>query len=154
MIDFKQAIENAKYEDNILLEKDVLMYVLSDLESTIIYTVNSDYSKDRKINAVKYLALTTFGRIYDTVYKLSPRVSSLGDTLFKKNLDYGDSFSRGIDLYGAAGMGLRISDKVHRLENLTNRDNLVSDESVEDTLVDVLGYLVLIFTYNEEKYQI
>ena len=50
----------------------------------------------------------------------------------KKNKDYGDAFAN----YGPIGVMVRMGDKMQRLVSVSkNGINLVSDESIRDTLV-------------------
>lgn len=64
-----------------------------------------------------------------------------GFELFKsKNRDYGDAFAT----YGVIGVIVRIGDKINRLININkNQINLVDDESMEDTLIDLHNYAAL-----------
>jgi hypothetical protein len=58
--------------------------------------------------------------------------------LFKrKNIDYGDAFST----YGPIGVLIRIQDKLKRFISVTkNGINLINDESLRDTLIDLVNY--------------
>ena len=58
----------------------------------------------------------------------------------KKNKDYGDAFAT----YGTIGVIVRIGDKINRLININeNNINLVDDEKMEDTLLDLHNYAAL-----------
>ncbi len=58
----------------------------------------------------------------------------------KKNRDYGDAFA----LYGPIGVVVRIGDKISRLVHLSkNKVQLVDDESVRDTLIDLHNYAAM-----------
>lgn len=72
-----------------------------------------------------------------------------------KNHDYGDSFSKGMDTIGSAyGVG-RIYDKVNRLITLSKLDNIeetaVSNETIEDTLMDLACYSIMLLSYRRAK---
>jgi elongation factor P--beta-lysine ligase len=55
----------------------------------------------------------------------------------KKNVDYGDAFAS----YGTIGILIRIQDKLKRFISITkNGVNLVNDESLRDTLIDLHNY--------------
>ena len=55
----------------------------------------------------------------------------------KKNIDYGDAFAT----YGPIGVLLRIQDKLQRFISINkNGINLVNDESLRDTLIDLHNY--------------
>jgi len=55
----------------------------------------------------------------------------------KKNTDYGDAFAT----YGVIGVLVRMGDKISRLSSITkNGINLVDNESIRDTLIDLHNY--------------
>jgi hypothetical protein len=58
----------------------------------------------------------------------------------KKNKDYGDAFAK----FGVIGVLMRIEDKLQRGISITkNQINLVNDESLEDTLIDLHNYAAM-----------
>ena len=65
-------------------------------------------------------------------------VQSQGLELFKKkNADYGDAFAK----FGTIGVLMRIEDKIQRALSITNSGiQLVNDERIEDTLIDLHNY--------------
>lgn len=150
-MDYNKSIDGVEKSTDVSGIKDVLD-VLLELEEGYYNVVNSSATQEKKIDTVKRFSKETFGDIYASIANLNPDgVKSLAETLSAKNADYGNSFDRGIELYGATGMTLRISDKVHRMQTLMRSANTPRvDESLQDTLVDILGYLVLTFTYKEE----
>ena len=55
----------------------------------------------------------------------------------KKNIDYGDAFAK----YGVIGVLMRIEDKLQRSMSITkNGVNLINDEGIRDTLIDLHNY--------------
>jgi hypothetical protein len=55
----------------------------------------------------------------------------------KKNIDYGDAFAK----YGIIGVLMRIEDKLQRSMSITNNGvNLIKDEGIRDTLIDLHNY--------------
>ena len=69
----------------------------------------------------------------------------------KKNHDYDNSFDKTMDKYGDTAYFLRIEDKLNRLINLSKKQAKVSDENVEDTLKDIIGYTLLMIKYKNKK---
>ena len=69
----------------------------------------------------------------------------------KKNHDYDNSFDKTMDKYGDTAYFLRIEDKLNRLINLSKKQAKVSDENVEDTLKDIIGYTLLMLKYKNKK---
>jgi|UniRef100_A0A6C0IQL1 hypothetical protein len=58
----------------------------------------------------------------------------------KKNADYGDAFAK----YGIIGVLMRIEDKIQRSLSITNNGvNLVKDENIRDTLLDLHNYAAM-----------
>ena len=79
-------------------------------------------------------------------------INKLKVTFLKKNHDYGSSVKKNYDKFEAYGKneGLkyvfgRIAEKHDRLENLIygNHTNQVTDEPIEDTLLDMANYAIL-----------
>ena len=70
-----------------------------------------------------------------------------------KNADYGansDPF-RNFRRHGLAGINVRLSDKLARLDTFVEKGVLqVKDESVQDTLLDLINYAVLFAAYIED----
>lgn len=68
----------------------------------------------------------------------------LTDLYERKNLDYGNSFSKGFKEYGLTMSCIRLEDKLNRLKNLNdNGVAAVSDESILDTLMDLANYAIM-----------
>jgi len=58
----------------------------------------------------------------------------------KKNIDYGDTFAQ----YGVVGVLMRIQDKLQRYMSITkNGVNLINDECLRDTLIDLHNYAAM-----------
>ena len=58
----------------------------------------------------------------------------------RKNTDYGDAFAK----YGVIGVLMRIEDKIQRALAITkNGVNLVNDEGMRDTLIDLHNYAAM-----------
>ena len=70
------------------------------------------------------------------------------DLFKKKNQDYGDAFAT----YGPVGVIVRMGDKINRLTSVTkNRVNLVDNESLRDTLLDLHNYSAMAIMLLDEK---
>ena len=66
----------------------------------------------------------------------------------KKNIDYGDAFAK----YGSIGVLMRIEDKIQRSLSITkNGVNLVNDEGLRDTLLDLHNYAAMALMLLDEK---
>jgi hypothetical protein len=68
----------------------------------------------------------------------------LTDLYSKKNQDYGDSFHLSYLEEGMAMPRIRLGDKLNRFKTLTRSSNqLVENESVRDTLIDLANYAIM-----------
>jgi len=66
----------------------------------------------------------------------------------KKNIDYGDAFSK----YGVIGVLIRIEDKLQRSISITkNGVNLINDEGIRDTLIDLHNYSAMALMLLDEQ---
>lgn len=66
----------------------------------------------------------------------------------KKNKDYGDSFAT----FGPIGVIVRMGDKINRLTSLANNAiQLVDDESIRDTLIDLHNYSAMTIMLMDQK---
>ncbi|OZB98084.1 nucleotide modification associated domain-containing protein [Paenibacillus sp. XY044] len=73
------------------------------------------------------------------------------DLLIRKNNDYGNSFSLQFEKYGILSAIIRMDDKMRRLENLIKGHDPQVDESLEDTLKDLVGYGTLALVELQKK---
>lgn len=67
------------------------------------------------------------------------------DTFCRKNHDYGNSFEESLDQFGIVASIVRMSDKMKRLESLTDESKTqqVVSESLLDTLEDMSNYAAM-----------
>lgn len=73
-------------------------------------------------------------------------LDNIHETYVAKNNDYGNSFSKSFDKYGVTAAMVRMEDKWNRLESLTSgKKQMVNDESVKDTLLDLANYAIMTF---------
>ena len=72
-------------------------------------------------------------------------LDEMHDLYIRKNRDYGSSVTDTYEKFGLTSFLVRLSDKLNRVTNLTlnNKDNLVQDEKVQDTLMDLANYSIL-----------
>lgn len=79
-------------------------------------------------------------------------VEELNRVYEQKNTDYGDSFAESVREFGIVAALTRISDKYNRFKRLAlgNR-NLVGDESIRDTLLDMANYCIMLSMILEEE---
>ena len=76
----------------------------------------------------------------DRVEQMKQVQSTALELFRKKNIDYGDAFAK----FGVIGVLMRIEDKIQRCLSITkNGVNLVNDESIRDTLLDLHNYAAM-----------
>lgn len=70
----------------------------------------------------------------------------LKDLHRRKNIDYGDSFHQSYLEEGKAMIRIRLGDKLNRFKELSRKnkeEQLVNDESMRDTLLDLANYALM-----------
>lgn len=86
----------------------------------------------------------------DRVEQLKTIQNNALELFIKKNIDYGDSFAS----QGIIGILVRIQDKINRCLSVTKKGaNLVDDETLRDTLLDLHNYAAMgIMTMNYDEH--
>lgn len=88
----------------------------------------------------------------DKILMHSQICKKLTDLYAKKNHDYGDSFAISFREEGMAMPRIRIGDKFNRFKSLTRGEKqMISDESVKDTLMDMANYAIMTLIEMEEQ---
>ena len=76
----------------------------------------------------------------------------LTETYEKKNADYGNSFENSLDKHGLIAGIVRMDDKMSRLISLNSKnEQLVLDESLRDTLMDLANYAIMSVMWLDEQ---
>jgi len=73
------------------------------------------------------------------------------DLLARKNADYGGSYDQLRDKFGEVAFIIRLYDKFARLMTLVKQEAQVSNESIEDTIRDMIGYSLLELRYRQRE---
>ena len=75
------------------------------------------------------------------------------ETYVRKNHDYGNSFDKSLDKFGLVASVVRIGDKMNRIESLVQKEAMVQDESIRDTLLDMANYAIMTVMWmdNQDK---
>jgi hypothetical protein len=76
-------------------------------------------------------------------------VDIVKDILVRKQRDYGHE---NIRRFGRQGLMIRIHDKVARLENLLSSGETPNNESIDDTLIDIVGYSAIGIMWEKGKF--
>ena len=84
----------------------------------------------------------------DRVAQMKEVQSNALELFMKKNIDYGDAFAK----FGVIGVLMRIEDKIQRSLSITNNGvNLINDEGIKDTLLDLHNYAAMALMLLNEK---
>jgi len=73
------------------------------------------------------------------------------ELLIGKQKDYGHG---NILSFGLFGVAVRMSDKLERLKNLLSKGTTPSNESIEDTIMDIVGYATIASMLLEGTFQL
>lgn len=74
----------------------------------------------------------------------------IAELLKRKNTDYGNSYEILRERFGPVSFLIRIQDKINRVEQLTKQEALVKEESIIDTIKDIIGYATLELKFRED----
>lgn len=83
----------------------------------------------------------------DKTKAIFSKADNVADIVVRKNIDYNDSFTKTCKKYPDAFM-IRLTDKFNRLEQTCNNRAEV-DETITDTVTDIIGYCLLWLTDKE-----
>lgn len=102
----------------------------------------------------KGVAEKHFSKVYDKAgqapagYKIIHQALEIADLLINKNISYGSSFDTPINVFSRASaqeqLFVRIDDKINRIKK-------GKEYASEDTILDLIGYLVLLRIVNNER---
>lgn len=86
------------------------------------------------------LARACLADLMDTVTGNGMHIDDVVDVLVGKQSDYGP---RNILRFGVDGLRVRLWDKIARYNNLRHRDDEAVNESLQDTMLDIVGYVTI-----------
>lgn len=109
---------------------------------------------DKLEHIVNELPLEKADPLYDLMLELGELIddgvgpfiditNSLTKIYQAKNQDYGNSFEKSLYKFGLVASIIRLSDKMNRIESLSQTKAKVKDESIEDTLLDLANYAIM-----------
>lgn len=123
------------------------IYDVIGIEYKCSYTIDSDLGGLVTLFGSRFevVADNKFQPVNDKIEQHKKICNELTKIYDQKNHDYGDSFGKGFKEYGMTMPCIRLEDKLLRLKSLTvqNKEQQVSDESIEDTLLDLANYTIM-----------
>lgn len=129
--------------------------IIKESESLIKFIKEYDNNRYNNKEELKKVIGESLVNVIETHAEVSQELDKLAELLIIKNADYGSSFFDVADDLGVISIAVRMSDKVNRLKQLTQGsesvDINVSDESIEDTVIDLEGYMLLSICWLNKK---
>ena len=117
------------------------IYSVNEETEESYYIVNNN-GDIRKYNKCRFIKVPEVNKVNES--EIVNIAKEIGQLVEKKDKDYNSAFSKTLKEYGNVAYFLRIDDKLNRLKNLMLNNNVpVVNESVEDTLKDIIGYTLL-----------
>lgn len=116
--------------ENIIDQIEDVSNSLSLEEAEILYNIIQE------LNDMRHIFGSESGEFRDIT-------NSMIQTYQAKNQDYGNSFEKTLDRFGLVASIIRLSDKMNRIESLSQKKARVKDESIEDTLLDLANYAIM-----------
>lgn len=116
--------------ENIMDQIEDVSNSLSLEEAEILYNIIQE------LNDMRHIFGSESGEFRDIT-------NSMIQTYQAKNQDYGNSFEKTLDRFGLVASIIRLSDKMNRIESLSQKKAKVESESIEDTLLDLANYAIM-----------
>lgn len=84
---------------------------------------------------------------------LKPIALDVVELVEKKDHDYNHAFRKSYKEYGMAAYCIRIQDKINRVKALgiDKKEQQVDNESIKDTVTDIMGYSLLMLCILEAE---
>lgn len=79
----------------------------------------------------------------DKIQKHQELLDTIHELYVTKNHDYGDSVHDTYLKYGLTSFLVRLEDKLNRARTISQKEQLVKDEKIKDTLLDLANYAIL-----------
>lgn len=116
--------------ENIIDQIEDVSNSLSLEEAEILYNIIQE------LNDMRHIFGSESGEFRDIT-------NSMIQTYQAKNQDYGNSFEKSLYKFGLVASIIRLSDKMNRIESLSQTKAKVESESIEDTLLDLANYAIM-----------
>lgn len=115
---------------------------LVEKEAEDSYKIIDDSDERHYYSKYRFIKVPEVNEVYES--EIVTIAKEIGQLVEKKDKDYNSAFSKTLKEYGNVAYFLRIDDKLNRLKNLMlNNTKAEVNESVEDTLKDIIGYTLL-----------
>ena len=119
---------------------------LRSWHTRLMLAVEANSNEEAIIRLWQEFGITSLYRIYQDT---EVSVHDIVEILIRKQRDYGPE---NIAKFGRFGLVVRTHDKVARLENLLATGNKPNNESVLDTLIDIVGYSAIGIMWEKDEF--
>ena len=115
---------------------------LVEKETNDSYKIIDDKDERQYYSKHRFIKVSEVNEVSESlIVNIAKEIAELVE---RKDKDYNSAFSKTLKEYGNVAYFLRLDDKLNRLKNLMlNNNNAEVNESVEDTLKDIIGYTLL-----------
>ena len=79
----------------------------------------------------------------DKIQRHQELLNTMHELYVTKSHDYGDSVHDTYLKYGLTSFLVRLEDKLNRARTISQKEQLVKDEKIKDTLLDLANYAIL-----------
>ena len=133
-----KCIDNKTVEEYLTINK--IYSVIEEYKTS--YKIIDDNDKMFCYSKYRFLKVPETNEVNES--EIVNIAKEIGQLVEKKDKDYNSAFSKTLKEYGDVAYFLRIDDKLNRLKSLLLRSKDAEiNESVEDTLKDIVGYTLL-----------
>lgn len=126
-----------------------LVDIRETLEGLIDNCFDADEEWTRAETIIRWTMIGATAINLSAVRKEILRKGFVLPVLIRKQRDYGHE---NIRRFGRKGLIVRLHDKVARLENLLESGKEPSNESIKDTLLDIVGYSAIGIMWEEDHF--
>ena len=145
---FKVVEEDNKMKVKCIDDKTIEEFItkgkvyLLERETEDSYKIIDDKDERHYYSKYRFIKVPEVNEVSESI--IVNIAKEIGQLVEKKDKDYNSAFSKTLKEYGNVAYFLRLDDKLNRLKNLMlNNNNAEVNESVEDTLKDIIGYTIL-----------
>lgn len=155
---FDSVFRNDVFDIEIIINKKILSY------HNVVSYFNTDFKKEVKRSTTINNDLKDIGLLNEqknkekepsieiTLDTVKDKLDFLYNLYSKKSVDYGNSFFDTLDEFGFVSGLTRVTDKYNRIKQLyKSNKSLIKDESMQDTLIDLATYCVMISCWLDYK---
>jgi hypothetical protein len=113
--------------------------------------INEMFYEDKKNASSEWKSIGRIANMLAYSLGFNLTIPYVHEVLCRKQHDYGHS---NIQRFGRAGLMVRVHDKVARLENLIENNSTPNNESIQDNVMDVIGYAAIGIMWESDTFML